>query len=47
MVRVESKVIRMFSGLKSIVVDAELAMIGLTRVRRLVVKAIIEPPRFL
>jgi len=46
MVRVENKVIRMFSVLKSIVVDAESAMIGLTRVRRLVVKAIIERPRF-
>jgi hypothetical protein len=45
-VRVESKVIRIFSVLKSIVVDAKLAMIGLTRVRGLVVTAIIEPPRF-
>jgi len=41
MVGVESKVIRMFSGLKSIVVDAEPAMIGLTRVDGLVVKAIL------
>jgi hypothetical protein len=40
MVRVESKVIQMFSGLKSIVVDAEPVMIGLTRVHGLVVKAL-------
>jgi hypothetical protein len=46
MVRVESKVIRIFSVLKPIAVDAKLVMIGLTRVRRLVVRAIIEPPRF-
>jgi hypothetical protein len=46
MVRVESKVIRMFSGLKSIAVNAGQAMIGLTRVHGLVVRAILEPPRF-
>jgi acyl dehydratase len=45
-VRVESKVIRIFSVLKSIVVDAKLAMNSLTRVCRLVVIAIVEPPRF-